>query len=604
MSLSSLTNLRRFSCLYPFALVFVLFAGTGDCCGQVTVTATATSAACGSPNGTITASGSGGTGPYSYSLNGGAFQTAPFNNLNGGTYSIVAMDALGVSSAPISVTVNIGCITLLFTTGTSSCESPDGSIRIDETGGVAPLYYSIDGGSTFQSTNQPFYTFSNLPRGMYPVVVKDGENTVATQSVIVGGLPGATVVPTPTNASCDNNDGVIGVTISGGAPPYTFKLDNGSYGAGTSPTATSYSGLSSGDHTVYVTDGNGCITSANTTILVTNTLTLTTGKDATICQGKETMLSAVSAEAKSFAWSPATGLSSTTSANPAARPTTTTTYTVVATWGACTQSRNEVVTVNPAPIANAGPGDTTCFGKDAALQGSGTGVAQLTYRWTPATYLSSAVQPAPTVVSPSSSTTYHLQVTDGNGCVSLNDASTFVYVTPPPVVYAGADTNVAAGQPVPLHATDVLPSGFTSYSWAPAGGLSMGVGADVVVLAAGETTTYTVTAATAAGCLGMDSVTVKVFTTADLYVPGAFTPNHDGHNDVFRVTGPSIRELKVFAVYDRHGERIFTTSNLSEGWDGTYRGREMPPGVYVWMAVGVDFAGKTVERKGTVVLVR
>jgi gliding motility-associated-like protein len=514
------------------------------------------------------------------------------------------MDALGATAGPISVTVNIGCITLLTTVGTSSCVTPDGSIRIDEVGGVAPIYYSIDGGVSFQSTMQPTYTFSNLPGGIYSVVVKDGRNTVTSESIIVGGLTGATVVPTPQNASCTDNDGIIGVTISGGAPPYTFKLDNGSYGSGTSPTATSYSGLSSGDHTVYVTDGNGCVTSANTTILVTNTLTLTTGKDVTICEGKEAMLSATSPEAKSFAWSPATGLSSTTSANPAASPTTTTTYTVVATWGACTQSRSEVVTVNPAPIAYAGPGDTTCFGKDANLQGSGTGVSPLAFRWTPATYLSSAVQPAPTVVSPSSSTTYHLLVTDGNGCASLNDASAFVYVTPPPVVSAGPDTNVAAGQPVPLHATDVSGSGFTTYTWAPAGGLSMGIGADVVVLSAGESTTYTVTAATAAGCLGMDSVLVKVFTTSDLYVPGAFSPNHDGHNDVLRVVGPSIRELKVFAVYDRYGGQVFTTSNLSVGWDGTRGGRELPPGVYVWMAVGVDFDGKTVERKGTVVLVR
>jgi gliding motility-associated-like protein len=95
-----------------------------------------------------------------------------------------------------------------------------------------------------------------------------------------------------------------------------------------------------------------------------------------------------------------------------------------------------------------------------------------------------------------------------------------------------------------------------------------------------------------------------VFNTAEIYVPSAFSPNHDGHNDVLRVIGPSIRELKVFAVYDRVGSQVFTTSNLSVGWDGTREGRELPAGTYVWMAVGVDFAGKVHEKKGTVVLVR
>jgi gliding motility-associated-like protein len=71
-----------------------------------------------------------------------------------------------------------------------------------------------------------------------------------------------------------------------------------------------------------------------------------------------------------------------------------------------------------------------------------------------------------------------------------------------------------------------------------------------------------------------------------------------------RVVASSIRLLKVFAVYDRWGSQLFTSTNPAVGWDGTFNGREMPAGVYVWVVVGVDYAGKTVERKGTVVLVR
>jgi gliding motility-associated-like protein len=461
--------------------------------------------------------------------------------------------------------------------------------------------YSIDNGVNWQASP----IFPNLKGNgvvYYPVWVKDGANTIGGTSQSLSTLGGAAPLTTATDATCANNDGALHVEPNGGNPPFTFKIDKGSYGS--PATSADFTGLVSGDHTVFVMDVNGCEGSDVVNVPLNNTLVLTMGGDATICEGDKATLRATSPNGVSFSWTPATGLSNPTALQPVANPQTTTTYTLTATWAGCTQTGTETVNVNPAPVADAGPGETTCYGKDVVLKGGGMGTGPLSYRWRPTTFLSSSTTSGPTVVTPTATTTYTLKVTDGNGCTSLNDASVTVKVTPPPQVFAGNDTNVVAGQPVPLHATDVSNTGFTDYSWAPAAGLSSGTGQDVVVVAAGETTSYVVTATTAQGCLGVDSVTVKVFDEADLYVPSAFSPNHDGHNDVLRVVGPSIRALKVFAVYDRYGGQVFTTSNLAVGWDGTRDGRALPPGVYVWMAVGVDFAGKVVERKGTVVLVR
>jgi len=604
-----LTNLCGIKYLYPFVLFLFLFVGMDDCFGQapLTVSAVATSTyglnglGCGLPQSVITVMASGGTGgPYTYTVDATTQSTNVFPAMfSSGSHTVSVFD--GVNTANYNLTID--CFGFNATVTTASCGVANGSIQINVTDGspasVPPYQYSIDAGVSFQSSALPQFTFSNIPGGPYMVVVKDANNTIYSQSVIVGGLSGASITPVPQPAGCNNNDGSITIQTTGGLAGITYKLDNGTFG-----TNNVFTGLASGDHTVYVTDGNACSTSTTVTVPLNNTLSLTMGADATICEGKSTTLDAKSPNGVSFSWSPATGLKSPSVLNPVANPTTTTTYTLTATWGACTQTGTETVTVNPAPVANAGPSDTTCYGKDVTLQGSGTGAGTLTYQWNPGTFLSSRTTASPTVVRPTATTIYLLRVTDGNGCTSLNNTSATVVVTPPPQVYAGADTNVAAGQPVPLHATDVSNSGFISYDWTPAVGLIPASGPDVVVVAASATTSYLVTATTAAGCLGVDSVTVKVFNTADIYVPSAFSPNHDGHNDVLRVVGPSIRELKVFAVYDRGGSQVFTTSNLSVGWDGTRGGTVLPAGTYVWMAVGVDFAGKVVEKKGTVVLVR
>lgn len=88
-------------------------------------------------------------------------------------------------------------------------------------------------------------------------------------------------------------------------------------------------------------------------------------------------------------------------------------------------------------------------------------------------------------------------------------------------------------------------------------------------------------------------------------MPGAFTPNGDGINDVFRVPPASETRLINFAVYDRWGNNVFATSNIGIGWDGNFKNRTQPAGTYVWEMEYYDLlSGKSEKAKGTVVLVR
>ncbi len=88
-----------------------------------------------------------------------------------------------------------------------------------------------------------------------------------------------------------------------------------------------------------------------------------------------------------------------------------------------------------------------------------------------------------------------------------------------------------------------------------------------------------------------------------LYYPNAFSPNGDGHNDVFFIKGAYV-ETFTLEIYNRWGEKIFVTNNQAEGWDGRINNVPAPEGVYVYSVVGIGYEGEEVSRSGTVTLFR
>jgi gliding motility-associated-like protein len=154
-----------------------------------------------------------------------------------------------------------------------------------------------------------------------------------------------------------------------------------------------------------------------------------------------------------------------------------------------------------------------------------------------------------------------------------------------------------------LNAVDINNSGLVSYTWSPSTGLNNALIKNPIAVIDRDIT-YIVTVKNSDGCQGTDDIKIKVFLTADLYVPTAFTPNSDGLNDFAVVIPVGIKELKYFSIFSRWGERVFTTSDASKGWDGRWKGVEQPNAVFVWMAEAIDFRGNIIKRKGTVTLIR
>jgi gliding motility-associated-like protein len=261
--------------------------------------------------------------------------------------------------------------------------------------------------------------------------------------------------------------------------------------------------------------------------------------------------------------------------------------------------RSGVVQVNPKPIANAGPDVHICFGTSVRLNGSGGAV----YEWSPSTYLSNPSLSNPVSNIPFAGTYQYVLSVSSNGCKSASNDTVAITVLPAVNIFAGNDTLIAINQSLQLNVVDMNNSGIVNYSWTPSFGLNNSLIKNPVALLNNDIS-YIVTAQTAEGCIAKDNINIKVFLAAEIYVPNAFSPNNDGKNDILKPILVGIKELKFFAVYNRYGQVVFKTSVNGEGWNGMINGIMQNTGGFVWVAQAIDFKGTTLNRKGSVILIK
>jgi hypothetical protein len=153
-----------------------------------------------------------------------------------------------------------------------------------------------------------------------------------------------------------------------------------------------------------------------------------------------------------YNWTPSTGLSSTTSPNPTATPSSfPATYIVTVTDAAgCIDRDTVIVRVSPPITVNAGSGRLICRGGSTVLGGSPTasgGTAPLSYNWSPSTGLSSSTVSNPTATV-TATTTYTVTVTDSAGCTQTG--TVLVRVSPDITANAGADRIICTGSSTTL----------------------------------------------------------------------------------------------------------------------------------------------------------
>jgi PKD repeat protein len=238
---------------------------------------------------------------------------------------------------------------------------------------------------------------------------------------------------------------------------------------------------------------------------------------------------------------------------------------------------------------------STCAGKEVVFQNlshiqSGT---ILNWQWDFGNGSMSGLYEPTVTYTRSGNYPVSLKASTVNGCSTI---ATKTIIIRNISISAGRDTVTAIGQPLQLAA-----NGGVSYSWSPPLYLNNpGIVNPVATLQ--KDMTYFLSGTTTEGCIGYDTITIKVYKGPEIFVPTAFVP--DGVNRVFMPILIGMKELLSFEVYNRWGQRVYQTSKLNAGWNGQFNQTGQVPGMYVWTVKAVDYMGIMHQKKGTVILIR
>ncbi|UYZ63684.1 T9SS type B sorting domain-containing protein [Hymenobacter weizhouensis] len=261
------------------------------------------------------------------------------------------------------------------------------------------------------------------------------------------------------------------LTASGGAN-YTWT------GGGQNFTGASITVAPTQTTTYTVTSQEGtCTASRQVTVTVFPAAVAQAGANRAVCPQEVTTLGAAAVAGYTYQWSPATGLSSTTVAQPTLTlPNTTAspqtfTYTLrVTTAQGCSATSTVTVTVNPPALANAGPDASVC--SQQRLRLGTAAVAGYSYEWSPATGLSSTTAAQPTLTAPRATgsaqlLTYVLKATTAAGCVATDTVRITVNPQPEPDNIVGSRSVCPTVQGV---AYTIDNPRATAYQWLVEGG--------------------------------------------------------------------------------------------------------------------------------------
>lgn len=203
--------------------------------------------------------------------------------------------------------------------------------------------------------------------------------------------------------------------------------------------------------------------------------------------------------------------------------------------------------------------------------------------------------------------TYGMVVEDANGCKAEVDAT----ILPPfvPVINIADIQKIDQGDSIQLvPGTNVPPGQIAYWEWAPATDLSCDDCPNPWAKPL-YSRYYTVRVEDTDGCAAEERILVQVSRKRLIYLPNIFSPNQDGENDYFTLYAKGVLEIRKLAIFDRWGEQMFVRERFlpndeSLGWDGTYKGEPMNPGVYVWYAEVVFPDGETEVIYGDVTILR
>ena len=329
--------------------------------------------------------------------------------------------------------------------------------------------------------------------------------------------------------------------------------------------------------------------------------TVTINPDQTLCYGDTVHLNAVvtpTFPGYTYTWNPGSQLSATNIPNPIFNAIASQTLGVTVSTPAGCEDEDEVtfnvIAANFIELSN----DTALCPRDTAqlLATATNGVPVVEVRWKPNQYLSSDTIFNP-LAYPVTTTTYSVIARDSNYC--LDSGAVTVFIHPEAVVTLPDSVRIYPGESYQMD-----PGGNCLYfQWFPPYALSSDTVANPIAKPE-VNTRYFVSASTEAGCTTSDSMDIFVSYESAVNVANAFTPGATGPNGILMVSHRGLVSLRSFRIYNRWGTKVFETSDITKGWDGSFNGQPQPMGVYVYMVEGATSNGRSFSKQGNVTLIR
>ncbi len=574
----------------------------------------------GDANGSLTVYASGGTLPYTYIWNNDPVDdTLQFNlypGLAAGNYEVTVVDANGCS--PINA---LGTVE----------DPPNITISFSDTVGVSCFEGTCDGGATasamYSDGSTGVFTFSwesgelvndvmsssatGLCKDWQTVVVTDEQGCFSIDSVFIPSPEDISIGTDISNVSCNGlNDGSVTVTPSGGTPGYTFFWQE------TGETTATIENLAAGAYTVEVADANGCPKPLEVEVSEPDSLILSVDEQNTrdvTCFGDENGVLAVryntndminQVGATPYTWSANVPLGSAAPSSPVASNLPAGTYSVTITdVEGCQDSLSftisepeEIVAVVPDPE------DPLCFNSttkvfiDTIYGGAGTMLSDYQYMVD-----GNGILLAPTMPADIFGDGIHIvEVFDPNGCstaveVEIDQPEEIRVTFPEPILEVELGDTSTQLQPIITPVSTQV----DSFIWTPQDYLSDPTVRNPFVRPL-ESLEYELMVVDVNGCEGVGTVFVELDANRNIYIPNAFSPNGDGRNDEFRVFPCiGVTNITSASLFDRWGNQVFQSgdNDVSNGlfcagglplWDGTFRGNDAKPGVYVYV-IEVEF---------------
>lgn len=499
------------------------------------------------------------------------------------TYSVTVTDANNCS-ASTSTIVTVNSLPTPSVTPAVSNICGGQPVNLVATGGTN--YAWSNGGTNANNTVTPTATTT------YVVTVTDANGCSATASADVNISVFITLTKTVVNVSCaGGSDGAVFPVATGGQNPYTFLWSNTS-------TTQSIQNVRAGNYSVTATDLNGCSNSTSATVAEPTALLINGSGTDISCNGANdgtiTITNTGGTPPYVYSWND----------GPSTLPTRTGlaagTYTVTATDGNNCTTSNNITIAEPSPLAISNTlRNPTCAtidpNGDIALTVTG-GTVPYQYQWSNGGGTAEIQDLGPGA--------FLVTVTDANNC-SAQDNFNLQYDYQFDVAALPGLDSIFLGDSTTLLFTLNGSAGNYTIEWAGDGNLSC-TDCNSPIANPDVTTIYTVTITNDSGCSAVAMDTVVVVPKYVLYVPNAFTPNGDQHNEYFSVYG-NLDVIQSFSmkIFDRWGELVYQSSDPKFKWDGTYHGNPLSPDVFVYQ-VKVSYVDgyDPYPKKGSITLLR